>query len=161
MNTKTYRKGEIIFHQGDAAETMYDIRWGSVGIYLGYGTNEEKKLTELTGNDTFGEMGLIDHAPRSATAVALEDQTQLEEIRESDLGRLFSEKPAKVLVIMQQLSGRLRKLTRDYMDACKTAAGMVKLEDKPEEVSKEVKEEVKAKTEHYAQIKLKGYYITI
>ena len=161
MNTKTYKKGEIIFRQGDAAETMYDILWGSVGIYLGYDTDEEKKLTELSGNDLFGEMGLIDRAPRSATAVALEDRTQLGEIDESDLGRLFSEKPAKVLMIMQQLSNRLRKLTRDYMDACKTAAGMVEIEVKPEEVSKEVKEEVKAKTEHYAQIKLKGYYITI
>ena len=161
MNTKTYKKGEIIFRQGDAAETMYDIRWGSVGIYLGYGTDEEKKLTELTGNDLFGEMGLIDHAPRSATAVALENRTQLEEINESDLGRLFSEKPAKVLAIMQQLSNRLRKLTKDYMDACKTAADMVKIEEKPEEVTEEDKEEVKAKVEHYAQIKLKGYYITI
>ena len=44
MNTKNYKKGEIIFRQGDAAETMYDILWGSVGIYLGYGTDEEKKL---------------------------------------------------------------------------------------------------------------------
>lgn len=47
------------------------------------------------------------------------------------------------------------------MAACKTAADMVKLEEKPEEVTEEEKEEVKAKVEHYAQIKLKGYYVTV
>ena len=156
MNTKTYKKGEIIFRQGDAADTMYDILWGSVGIYLGYGTDEEKKLTELSGNDLFGEMGLIDRAPRSATAVALEDRTQLGEIDESDLGRLFSEKPAKVLMIMQQLSNRLRKLTKDYMEACRAAADIEKIEEKPEETDSETAEEIKTRVGRYAD-QIDGY----
>jgi len=67
---KSYKKGEIIFKQGDPADCMYDIRWGSVGIYLNYGTSDEKMLAQLRGDDIFGEMGLVDEAPRSATAVA-------------------------------------------------------------------------------------------
>lgn len=157
MNMKVYNKGDVIFRQGDAAESMFDMNWGSVGIYLNYGTKEEKKLTELNGGAFFGEMGIIDHAPRSATAVALENNTQLQEITEAQLGELFKERPAKVLMIMQQLSSRLRKLTRDYMEACKTAAGIVKVEEKPEEAPKEVVEEVKVKAEHYAKIRLHGY----
>lgn len=28
-----YKKGQVIFKEGDKADCMYDIRWGSVGIY--------------------------------------------------------------------------------------------------------------------------------
>ena len=154
MNTKTYRKGEIIFRQGDAAESMFDTLWGRVGIYVDYGTSNEKKLTEIVGGQDkptfFGEMGMIDHAPRSATAVALENQTHVQEITESELGELFESKPAKVLMLMQQLSGRLRSLTNDYMEACKTASGLVKLEDKADGFTSEDAEEVSARAERYA-----------
>ena len=152
MTTRLYRKGEIIFRQGAAADSMFDVRWGGVGIYVGYGTEHEKKLTELTNGDTFGEMGMIDHEPRSATAVALEDRTQLDEFREEDLIDLFRKNPAKVLSVLQMMSRRLRNLTRDYTDVCKTAVGVVALEEKPESVTDETKEEVMAKAEHYGHI---------
>ena len=156
MGMKAFNKGDIIFHQGDAGESMYDIRWGSVGIYLDYGTEKEKKLTELGTEAFFGEMGMIDHAPRSATAVALEKGTQVQEITEEMLGELFREKPAKVMMIMQQLSGRLRDLTKDYMEACKTAADIEKIEEKPEETDDEITELVKTRVERYAS-QINGY----
>ena len=77
---QTYKKGQVIFKEGDKAECMYDIRWGSVGIYANYGTKEEKLLTKLSTEEFFGEMGLIDDQPRSATAVALEKDTRVEVI---------------------------------------------------------------------------------
>lgn len=156
MDMKTYNKGDIIFRQGDAGESMYDIRWGSVGIYLDYGTDKEKKLTELGTDAFFGEMGMIDHAPRSATAVALEKGTRLQEITEEQIGELFREKPAKVLMILQQLSGRLRKLTKDYVEACRTAADIEKIEEKPEEADSEITELVKTRVQRYAS-QINGY----
>ncbi|MBQ9647922.1 MAG: cyclic nucleotide-binding domain-containing protein [Oscillospiraceae bacterium] len=156
MNTQIYNKGDIIFRQGDAGKSMYDIRWGSVGIYLDYGTEKEKKLTELGTDAFFGEMGMIDHAPRSATAVALEKGTQLREITEEKLGELFRENPAKVLMIMQQLSNRLRKLTKDYMEACRAAADIEKIEEKPEETDSETAEEIKTRVGRYAD-QIDGY----
>lgn len=150
MNTKEYKKGDVIFRQGDAADSMFVITWGTVGIYVDYGTERERKLTELEGGAFFGEMGMIDHAPRSATAVALEKYTQLQEITEDKLGELFKEQPAKVLAIMQQLSRRLRKLTNDYMGACKAAADAVELEEKPEEVSEAAKEKTYYMMRYYS-----------
>ena len=41
METKTFKKGEVIFKQGDLSDCMYDILWGEVGIYANYGTPEE------------------------------------------------------------------------------------------------------------------------
>lgn len=157
MNTKTYQKGEAIFRQGDAAESMYDIILGRVGVYLDYGTEKEKKLTELSGSSFLGEMGMIDHEKRSATAVALANGTCLEEITEDDLGELLREEPARVIAVAQQLSGRLRKLTRDYMEACRTAAGAVRLEEKKAEVSPEESDDIFARAEYFSQIRSCGY----
>lgn len=161
METYNYKKGDIIFRQGDAADSMFELMWGSVGIYLGYGTENEKRLTVLDGDTFFGEVGLIDHEPRTATAVALENHTQIKELREDDLARYFHERPTKVLMIMQQMSERLRKLTAEYTKACKTAAGVMKLEEKTAEVSQEDREEVAAQAEHYARMRVKGYYVSV
>ena len=113
------KQGEIIFRQGDAAKCMYDILSGSVGIYVNYGTANEKLLTTLGPDRFFGEMGMIDECPRSATAVAMETGTQVQVITLETFGTYFREHPGKVLMIMQQMSGRIRDLTGDYLDACR------------------------------------------
>lgn len=157
MSMRVYRKGEVIFRQGDAADTMFDVLFGSVAIFAGYGTDYEKKLTELTAGDTFGEMGMIDHEPRSATAVAMTNQTQIDELREGDLINLFRKNPSKVIAILRMLSRRLRNLTRDYVDVCKTAVDVVAIEETPESVTEETREKVLAKAEHFGQMKDEAY----
>ena len=156
MTVTTYSKGDVIFRQGDKADSMFDILGGRIGIYLNYGAEDEKLLTELNSNAFFGEMGMIDHAPRSATAVALENRTKLQEITEDQLGDLFREQPGKVLEIMQQLSSRLRKLTNDYMDACKTAADVTTLEESGEDAVEDA-EAINARVDFYANILPFGY----
>ena len=142
MEMKTYHKGDVIFRRGEAAQSMYCITSGHVGIYLDYGTEREKKLADLYSADFFGEMGLIDHAPRSATAVALDRNTELEEITEDTLGTIFREDPSRVLMIIQALSQRLRRLTWDYMELCKTAAAVSESDGKNEEELTETVDEL-------------------
>lgn len=117
-NVITYPEGTVIFKEGEPAECMYDIHWGRVGIYTGFGTSEEVMLTDLSTNHFFGEMGMIEKQPRSATAVVLDEAT-LEIIREDDLEDLFEKNPAKIGMILGNLVYRLKNLTADYADACK------------------------------------------
>jgi CRP-like cAMP-binding protein len=65
--TRPVKAGAVIFREGDKADGLFIIKSGQVGIRLG-----NRTLAELTVNNIFGEMALIDDAPRSATAVALE-----------------------------------------------------------------------------------------
>ena len=116
-----FRKGQIIFREGDPGNYMYAIHGGSVGIYLDYGTAQEKKLTTLYSNSFFGEMGLISEEKRSATAVVEEDGTLLETIRAESLESLFKSNPVKIDRILSHLSHRLRRLTLDYVKACRKA----------------------------------------
>ncbi len=119
---ESYSKGTVIFKEGESGNCMYDIHAGEVGIYKAYGTPDERCLTKLGMNKFFGEMGLVDNDVRSATAVALTDQTTVEIITTDDLNELFTKNAPKVEMILAHLSYRLRTLTNSCMDACKLAS---------------------------------------
>ena len=119
MNSKEFKSGQVIFKQGDSELCMYDIQKGRVGIYSEYGTPAEKLIAELSIGEVVGDRGLLERTPRSATAVALEDDTILMEIREDNLKDYFLKEPEKLLLLMRNLSDRLRKINGKLADVCR------------------------------------------
>lgn len=140
--TKTFKKNEVIFREGDNEDFMYDIWSGKVGIYSEYKTPAQKLLVTLESEDVFGEMGMIEQLPRSATAVALED-TQARVISYENFKEFISEKPAKAYTILQHTSSRLRDLSLDYVEACAVIAEYVKAEKNGEKPSAELMAKLK------------------
>ena len=129
------KRNEVIFSEGDKSDCMYDIRQGRVGIYANYGTKEEKLLTELSKDQFFGEMGIIEGYPRSATAVAMGDMTELTVIAKADFEDYCKNNPEKTVLIMKNMSSRIRELTRDYLEVCHTIAESMEAEQKGEKKS--------------------------
>lgn len=132
--------GDILFREGEESRCMYDLVSGRIGIYKDYGTQKEALLEEVEPGSYLGEMGLIDRAPRSATAVALTDNTRLYVIYETDLAPLMTENPGKTLHIFQKLSARLRRLTRDYLEMCRLIAELDEAEKSRRPVSQKDRE---------------------
>ena len=122
MRERHYSAGELVFREGELQATMYEIRKGSVGVVRDYGTADEKLLTLLKAGKLFGEMGLIEGAPRSATVVAREDDTVLEEITEEEFYSFFEDKPGHLLQLLRQLSARIRENTQTYERVCRALA---------------------------------------
>lgn len=118
--SKQYRLNEIVFRQGDESFCMYRVLRGKVGLFLDYGSSDEVKLAELLENQIFGEMGLLDHVPRSATAVVLEEETELETFTEEDASGFFEQNPESGMLLLMQMCSRLRSTTRRYVDVCHT-----------------------------------------
>ena len=118
MKMITFSSGEVIFREGDPARTMYEIRKGSVGVYLDYDAEEKQQLSVLKEQQLLGEMGLIEACPRSATAVALEDETVLQEIEAEEFYAFFQNQPEHLLEMLRQLSARIRVNTQQYQSAC-------------------------------------------
>ena len=147
-NIESFKKGTVIFKEGEEGNCMYDIHFGSVGIYKGYGTPDEKMLSKIHINRFFGEIALLEKCTRSATAVTLEDETTLETIDLDYLKELFDKNPPKVELILAHLSYRLRRLTDNYLEACKLVYDVSDAEK-----SGNVSDELKRKTEEY-RIKL-------
>ncbi|MBC8282592.1 MAG: cyclic nucleotide-binding domain-containing protein [Nitrospinae bacterium] len=109
---RTFKKGGTIFHQGNPSDCAFIISSGSVEIVEN--TREgEKIIGRLTENDIFGEMGLIDGQPRSATARALEDSVMYIMTR-NNFDNLAKENPEALLPILKILTGRLRE-TMKYL----------------------------------------------
>ena len=133
MRQLTFAKGDIIFRQGDFANVMYDIVSGKVGIYSDYQGEQEKLIAELGDGQILGEMGMIEAYPRSATAVALSEQVVLSELVEADLDAYFKDDPTKVLLLMRQLSERLRETTRKYTELCGAVSRHKKAEEQGDE----------------------------
>lgn len=122
------KRNEVIFSEGDASNCMYDIRMGTVGIYANYGTKEEKLLAELKKDQFFGEMGIIEGYPRSATAVAMGDVTELTVVAKADFEDYCNRNPDKTVLIMKNMSARIRDLTQDYIEVCRTVAESIEAE---------------------------------
>ena len=143
MNHHVYHKGDVVFHQGDESHTMFEIQCGQIGIFANYKTPKEKQLAVFGEGETFGEMGMIESLPRSATAVALEDNTEAEEINAAEFSDYFEEKPVQVFLLVKQLSRRLRETTRNYEEACRTVSETITAEQQGKERSGGLKSKLK------------------
>ena len=152
MNTLSFHKGDVIFRQGDFSSVMYDIAKGKVGVFADYETEKAHQLAELSAGDFLGEMGMIEVYPRSATAVALEDGTVLNEIGENELNAYFNDKPEKLLKIMKQVSARLREIDKKYLSACRVAFESAAAEAEHTEKSEELQKEMDAIYEEYEKL---------
>jgi CRP/FNR family transcriptional regulator, cyclic AMP receptor protein len=99
---REFKAGDVIFNEGDAASEFYVIQSGKVDIRLG-----NRQLGTLGDHDIFGEMALIDTAPRSASAVAATD-VRIVPIGEKQFLFLVSQTPHFALNVMRALARRLR-----------------------------------------------------
>lgn len=72
LNERSFLQGEIIFDEGEAGQTLYVVISGRV-LICRQGEPEAGKFAELEAGTVFGELALLDHAPRAAQARAVED----------------------------------------------------------------------------------------
>ncbi|ADN01684.1 Crp/Fnr family transcriptional regulator [Spirochaeta thermophila] len=77
-----YKRGDIIFCEYEPGDTFYLIQEGRVQISKIMG-GLEKTIDILKPGEIFGEMAILEEAPRSATAVALDDVKLLEFTKEN------------------------------------------------------------------------------
>jgi CRP/FNR family transcriptional regulator, cyclic AMP receptor protein len=103
---KAFAPGETIFVEGDAGDLMYVVIEGSVRLSV-----TGRTLEKVGTGSVFGEMALIDAAPRSATATALTACT-LAPVTAQRFKDLVRESPEFALDIMRVMAARLRSMDR-------------------------------------------------
>ena len=112
---RTYRKGQLVFHQGDIAQSLFVMIEGLIKVFVTSEDGDEMVLVTLRPPDVFGEISLIDGNPRSASAETIEATTVLE------LGRgpfldLLKESPSMTESLLLSLGAVLRRLTEQASD---------------------------------------------
>lgn len=78
----TFKAGSVIFCEYEPGDSFYLIQSGSVKIVKIFG-DIEKTIDILQPGEFFGEMALLEEAPRSATIIAVEESKLLEFNREN------------------------------------------------------------------------------
>ena len=102
--TTHYAANKTIMNQGDTGTSMYIVLDGRVGIFI----NGKAVETIATGG-MFGEMALVDHSPRTASAVA-ETDCALLAINRDALIALVKSEPAVGMTMLRSVAARLRHM---------------------------------------------------
>jgi rubredoxin len=116
---RTYNKGDVIFAENSQGSEMYILRSGQVKLTVGGKEGEAEVGVLEEPGDFFGEMALVDASPRSATAVAQADHTQIEVLDQTALMRILKESPQFALDLMRELSRRVRMGNILYLEVVK------------------------------------------
>jgi CRP/FNR family cyclic AMP-dependent transcriptional regulator len=114
---ESYKTGQSVFAEGDRGDKFYLILEGAVRISRNVSGMGEEALAILKAGDSFGEMSLIDDAPRSADA-KVHEGCRLFCVRKEDLeDLLFVDRDLAYELLwnlVRLLSARLRE-TNDKM----------------------------------------------
>jgi CRP-like cAMP-binding protein len=113
---RVFSKGEVLLREGDAGDSMFIVRQGTVEIRKELGAGNYSRLKSLNEGDFFGEMSFLGLAQRTATVVA-SNSGELLELNAEGMDALSRERPDIVVTLyrnmMRELALRLQRSTED------------------------------------------------
>lgn len=106
-SSAVYAAGDMIFSQGDLGTEMFIIQEGEIDI-IKHINDESHLLSHLERGDFFGEMALLENAPRTADAVA-RTEVRVLVINGSRFDEMLRKNPEIAVRIIRKYSKRLRE----------------------------------------------------
>ncbi|MGZ6187062.1 MAG: cyclic nucleotide-binding domain-containing protein [Candidatus Binataceae bacterium] len=133
--TKTYRDGEVIYRQGEESRWAFEVLEGSVEL-IKDSAEGSTVVSRLKAGELFGELGILDNAPRSTSARARGAVT-VKAIPRDEFLRQVEADPDTALKVMTKLARRMRGSDTDPVRAAayKSAASNLPVPVAPPESS--------------------------
>ena len=114
---RTFRRGEVVFHMGDPADTLHLIAAGRFAVRVQTALADVAILTVLGPGQLFGELALLEpDAHRSATVEALEPG-ETRSVHRPDFEELRRRHPQVSDVLIAILAGQVQRLSRQLLEA--------------------------------------------
>jgi CRP-like cAMP-binding protein len=110
-----YRKGQIVFSQGDAADAVFYIQKGKVKLTVVSEQRKEAVVAILSSDDFFGEGCLAGQAQRIATVKTMADST-ITRLEKSAILRLLHKETTFSEMFIAHLLGRSIRFEADLVD---------------------------------------------
>jgi len=142
--SKTYKQDEILFSEYETGNSFYLIQSGKVKITKIVGETE-KTVDRRGPGDIFGEMAIIEEAPRSASAIALSEVKTLH-FNKENFEMLLQSNSAMAIKLLKLFSKRIYDARRKLMilsledDEAKVADVLLMLAEQKGYSPKEIKE---------------------
>lgn len=115
LDRRVFRAGQVIFREGEQAWAAFLVETGAVDIIKNAEAPSPRHLATIRAGDLFGEMGLIDRSPRSATARAAE-MTVVQVITEREFHRLLTMAEPGLVALLKVILRRLRATNQALVD---------------------------------------------
>ncbi len=116
LRPRRFRRGEVVFHAGDPGDALFVVVDGQAKITLPAADGSEPAILATIGpGGFFGELALLDGAPRSTTVVAL-DGLEAGMLQRDVFDRLVDEEPRLRRALMRALAAEIRRLTAQVED---------------------------------------------
>jgi CRP/FNR family transcriptional regulator/CRP/FNR family cyclic AMP-dependent transcriptional regulator len=112
---RSYRRGEVVFHQGDPGDTLLIIESGAVKVLVYSETGDETVLAIVGPGEFLGELALIDGEPRSAAVQAIEP-VEAWSIRRDAFMQVVHAHPQTTDRLLAALAAKVRYLTMTVSD---------------------------------------------
>ena len=116
VKEKNLHENETLFNEGNDAESMFVVQYGTLKISRALESGSEVSITNISAGEHLGELPYIDGQKRSANVEATE-KTQLLEIFYTDLKKVLESHPAIELKFYKAICNyfvtRMRTLTSD------------------------------------------------
>jgi CRP/FNR family cyclic AMP-dependent transcriptional regulator len=137
MVTRSFQKNTIIINEGDEANTFFIIITGAIKVFLSNEEGKEIIINAQGPGDHFGELALLDGAPRSASVITTEKST-IGVISKEDFHSVLSRNTGLALNLIRELTRRVRFLSDNvrtlalmdvYGRVAKVLLGMAQEED--------------------------------
>ena len=106
--TQYMKKGQVVFHEGSRSDFAFIIQVGQVEVSRKRKDGNIEIVDILGRNDIFGEIGMIDGGPRSATVTALEN-SKVTMVTRDDLNTMTRKNPKAWFPIVKAMSARMRR----------------------------------------------------
>ena len=110
MVTRSFQKNTIIINEGDEANSFFIIVTGAVKIFLSNEEGKEIIINAQGPGDHFGELALLDGAPRSASVITTEKST-IGVISKEDFRNILAKNTDLALNLIRELTKRVRFLS--------------------------------------------------
>lgn len=107
---RTYARGQYLCSQGDPGDRLFVIAEGLVKVIFATEEGDEMVLATLQPPEVFGELAVVDQAPRSASVMAVEPTRALL-LSRSRLQEVMRSSPPVVDAVLTTLAGMVRRLT--------------------------------------------------
>ena len=111
VTRKSVARSTTILASGDTTDSLYIVLSGRLKVLMSDSDGKEVILSILGPGEFFGEMGLIDDSPRSASVVAIEP-CELLSITKRDFKKCLQENFEMSMAVMRGLVRRLREADR-------------------------------------------------
>jgi CRP/FNR family cyclic AMP-dependent transcriptional regulator len=102
----------VVLNAGDSTDNIYFVLSGALKVQVSDEDGREVILSKLGPGELFGEMGVLDDHPRSATVLAVEP-SQVVVMGKADFKQCLVDNPDVSLFIMRNLTKRLRMADRN------------------------------------------------